>query len=322
MSRRSCRPWFKRAIGSLVLACLEYPYGLTHNSAMQQDLKDKLSTLRQTIDELDEQLLSILYTRTETVKKVGELKTAANQASADDKLVIHPTREAEMIRRFVSKSRKVIPPQTISSIWRAIISASVNLQKPLKISAPVAHENADGYWLAREYFGPSVNIQVAKSSEASISEVETGSSDVAVVNLEDPSNWWLPLAQLSSRKEVYLFAQLPFIYNSDKPKQTDRAWAIGKVHLTPSGQDQSVFVLSFEDMDVLTHLSTYLKDRKIAYDILGKDSHSAIVQIEGFWISKDDALYADISTHVGRHLEEIVPVGAFATPLDLAKENT
>lgn len=61
---------------------------------MTADLPDELLALRETIDNLDATLITILSKRFETTKRVGALKAKHKLPAAD------PAREAEMIGRL------------------------------------------------------------------------------------------------------------------------------------------------------------------------------------------------------------------------------
>lgn len=82
-------------------------------------MKD-LNILRQEIDEIDDQLLDLIFKRFSITSEIGHLKAKEN-APAIDK-----NREYQIISRLEEKSRLLsLNPDLINSIYRAILSEVV-----------------------------------------------------------------------------------------------------------------------------------------------------------------------------------------------------
>lgn len=76
------------------------------------DLKD----YRNQLDQIDDQILTLLHQRAEIVKKVGELKSRIGAES-----VYVPHREKEILSRLKTQNRDRFPPEALETIYTEII---------------------------------------------------------------------------------------------------------------------------------------------------------------------------------------------------------
>ncbi len=142
--------------------------------------RDRLQRLRKEIDELDDQILSLLNRRAEAVVEVGKIKS-------DRKMRFYvPEREVEILRRLTAANPGPFPNEGLKSIWREIISASLSLEK--RISVAFLGPKATFTHLAcLKHFGESADyvpqINVSEVFEA----VERGVADFGVVPIENSS---------------------------------------------------------------------------------------------------------------------------------------
>ena len=90
--------------------------------------KQKLTGLRQKIDLLDDHILKLLNERADLVVDVGHLK----QGSSADFYV--PSREQEIYARLISQNGGPFPDEGVRRVFREIISASLNLEQPMKVA--------------------------------------------------------------------------------------------------------------------------------------------------------------------------------------------
>ncbi|HDH53455.1 MAG TPA: chorismate mutase, partial [Nitrospirae bacterium] len=88
----------------------------------------ELDKLRKKIDELDLKILELLNKRTEVVLEVGKTKQ-------DKQLKVYsPERERAILKRLKEKNIGPFPDGTLQLIYEEILSASLALQQPLKVS--------------------------------------------------------------------------------------------------------------------------------------------------------------------------------------------
>lgn len=86
-----------------------------------------LAEYRSKIDELDKQILDILNKRAEIAKEVGDLKRK------HDLRVYVPEREAEILENLSKLNRGPFPTDAVKTIFREIISASISLEKRMRV---------------------------------------------------------------------------------------------------------------------------------------------------------------------------------------------
>lgn len=86
------------------------------------ETEERIKSLRERIDQLDDQILRLLNKRAEIVLEVGKLK-------AGSKMEFYvPEREQEILRRLNLQNPGPFPPRAISSVFREIISACRSLE--------------------------------------------------------------------------------------------------------------------------------------------------------------------------------------------------
>ena len=92
---------------------------------MDEALKRQLSPLRDRIDAIDQQILTLLCERARTAQAVGDVKHAANAEGP----VLRPEREAEVIRNLQANNAGPFPNEAIGPVWTEIISACRGLEQ-------------------------------------------------------------------------------------------------------------------------------------------------------------------------------------------------
>jgi len=91
---------------------------------------DEICSLRARIDKIDTSLLKLLNERARVAMAIGKAK-------ADRNLDFHsPARERQIYERLCAINPGPFPNEAIRSVFREILSASLSLEKPLKISFP------------------------------------------------------------------------------------------------------------------------------------------------------------------------------------------
>jgi len=93
---------------------------------------EDLRKLREEIDRIDEEILSLLNKRAGLAKEIGKIKKEKN-------LQIHvPERERAIFEKILRLNEErfggLFPAQALHHIYREIISACLSLEKPLRIA--------------------------------------------------------------------------------------------------------------------------------------------------------------------------------------------
>lgn len=139
-----------------------------------------LDDWRRQIDALDERLVDLLNQRARCVLEVAEVK---NATAGDDPVVYYrPEREAQVLRRAISRSQGPLPNATLARLYREIVSACMGLEQRLRIAYP---GDVDGAALAavRRQFGHAPLAEPQTSLIEAIRAVSAASADYALVEV-------------------------------------------------------------------------------------------------------------------------------------------
>lgn len=137
-----------------------------------------LNPLRQEIDQIDTELVRLLDRRAEIARMVGRSKADRGVHTFD------PGRAKAVLAQAVARSTGEFPREGLHYVFREILSACLNLQKPLRVgflgpNATYAHQAA-----VRE-FGSSVDFVPYDMISEVFSAVENGWVDYGVVPVEN-----------------------------------------------------------------------------------------------------------------------------------------
>ena len=167
-----------------------------------------LEELRAEIDRIDRDLHARLIERGEIIDRLIAAKAREGGGSA-----FRPAREAEMMRRLVTRHKGILPLDTVEGIWRIIISTFTYVQAPYTVHADVTGGDARMRDSARFHFGFTVPLATHQGSRAVIAAVAAGPGDLGLVRVDDTScAWWNDLATPDAPK---IIARLPFVERSD-----------------------------------------------------------------------------------------------------------
>jgi chorismate mutase/prephenate dehydratase len=138
----------------------------------------ELQDLRARIDELDAELLQMITTRAELAKAVA----AAKGGEATD--YYRPEREAQVLRKIISRNRGPLSDEEMARLFREIMSACLALEKPLCI-AYLGPEGTFTQAAALKHFGHSVATEALPAIDVVFREVEAGDCNYGVVPIEN-----------------------------------------------------------------------------------------------------------------------------------------
>ena len=166
--------------------------------------KPKLDSLRQSIKNKDSEIIRLLNERAQISIQIGEVKGQEGISLYD------PVREAKVYNYLQELNPGPLPRAAVKAIFREIISASRDLQKPTTI-AFLGPEASFSHLASRLHFGESSSFFPQSGIARVFDEVEKGSVDWGVVpvenSLEGSVNVTLDrliLTPLKIRAEIYL----------------------------------------------------------------------------------------------------------------------
>lgn len=200
--------------------------------------KDTLINLRENIDEIDSKIFSLLQERLAIVEQVGKFK----KNNDSDKYIIRAGREALKVMKAYQLSieagynKKI--SKAIANIWREIISLSINLEDPAKIS--LNKNNRDLKFLVREYMGNYSDIIFTNSDDEALNKLVNKTSNIAAFDISETnqsSPWWL---ELTNHNNLSIFAKTPLF---DEPNFSYKL-LVSNVTPEPFGSDIYFYVLN------------------------------------------------------------------------------
>ncbi len=137
-----------------------------------------LRKLRNKIDKIDDEILELLNRRAGYVVDIGSIKET-------EKVKYHtPERERQILERLTAHNEGPFPNDALKSIYREIISASLALEEPLKVTClgPLATFT---HLAALRHFGSSADFIPVDSIKKVFENVETGKAEYGVVPIEN-----------------------------------------------------------------------------------------------------------------------------------------
>lgn len=137
-----------------------------------------LKVLRKQIDQLDQSIIKLLNSRAKIIKKVGEVKIKNGHS------IYSPEREKEVIKRIAQLNQGPLGSQALEAIYCEIMSASLALEKPIKI-AYMGPEASFSHLASIKKFGSQVGYIACNGISEVFLEVERDSSDYGVVPIEN-----------------------------------------------------------------------------------------------------------------------------------------
>jgi chorismate mutase len=171
-----------------------------------------LASLRQEIDRIDEAMHKLLMERGEIIDRLIAAKQTQESGSA-----FRPAREAEMMRRLVTRHRGILPLDTAESIWRVIIATFTYVQAPFSVHADLSAGEAMMRDSARFHFGFTVPYVPHTGAASAVAAVSKSKGDLGLVpafEIAGAGAWWSALEFDSAPK---IIARLPFVERSDHP---------------------------------------------------------------------------------------------------------
>jgi chorismate mutase/prephenate dehydratase len=142
-------------------------------------MSDKLSQLRERIDQLDEQIQALLTERAKIAQEVAATKT-----NSSDNNFYRAEREAQVLRRVMQRNQGPLSNEEIARLFREIMSACLALEQVMTI-AFLGPEGTFTQAAALKHFGHSVKTQPLATIGDVFREVESGNASYGVVPVEN-----------------------------------------------------------------------------------------------------------------------------------------
>ena len=139
-----------------------------------------LESLRDEIDRIDEQVVGLLNDRVQAAVKIGQIKDKLGVAPYD------PAREEQVFEKLLAISEGPMQADSLRTIYREVISASIALEKELVIGY-LGPEATYTHQAAVKNFGTALTHRPLPDIPDVFEAVEQGECDYGVVPIENSS---------------------------------------------------------------------------------------------------------------------------------------
>lgn len=145
--------------------------------------ENRLSQIRDEIDQLDEQIQQLINQRATLAQEVAEAKLAS-AAEGETVEFYRPEREAQVLAKVMARNQGPLGDEEMARLFREVMSACLALEEPMRI-AFLGPEGTFTQAAALKQFGHSVNTVPMSSIPAVFHEVEAGQAHYGVVPVEN-----------------------------------------------------------------------------------------------------------------------------------------
>jgi chorismate mutase len=291
-----------------------------------------LQALRRELDRIDDAIHDLLMERARVVGHVADL-------AARGKVPFRPGREAQIIRRLLSRHTGKLPRRLLARVWRELFAAATAMQGPFLIT--VCETGGDGgqpgqyVQCAREHFGALTPLRVHRSPAQAIGEVSAGLATAAILPMPVEEEtaataWWTALLHRDEPR-IHVVARLPFWAQRPEGAPQVQALVIAAAAPDRSAPDSSALgggtVTGVADRSLIgLELSQEMSRARLSSaltaagfglrtTILRRDPHAqvahALVELDGY-ITEDDPRLAAMA----EMLRPPVVLGAYAVPVE------
>jgi len=144
----------------------------------QHACREKLESLRQQIDALDEQLVALLNERARVVIEIGHAKQSGVAP------IYAPDRERKVLEQVRRFNKGPLPDACLEGIWRELMSGSFALERPLRIGY-LGPAGSFSHLAARSKFGSSVEYDPLEDIRGVFEEIDRHHIDLGLVPIEN-----------------------------------------------------------------------------------------------------------------------------------------
>jgi chorismate mutase/prephenate dehydratase len=191
-----------------------------------------LADLRQQIDTIDQQLLSLLSQRARVAEKVGEIKRREGTP------FFRPDRVAQVIQKIESANQGPLLNQHVAAIWREIMSACLALEAPQRV-AVLGPQGTFCEQAAIEYFGSAANLIYCANFDEVFHATAAGTAQYGVVGIENSTEGAVARSlDLFLRSPVHIVGEVSLLVRHNLLRQSNSLEGIEVVLAHPQALAQ------------------------------------------------------------------------------------
>ena len=191
-----------------------------------------LADLRQQIDSIDQQLLSLLSQRAHVAEQVGAVKRREGTP------FFRPDRVAQVIQKIENANQGPLLNQHVGAIWREIMSACLALEAPQRV-AVLGPQGTFCEQAAIEYFGSAANLIYCANFDEVFHATAAGTAQYGVVGMENSTEGVVARSlDLFLRSPVHVVGEVSLLVRHNLLRQTNSLDGIDVVLAHPQALAQ------------------------------------------------------------------------------------
>lgn len=142
--------------------------------------ESKLKSIRDNIDQLDQQIQQLINQRAACAQQVAEIKINAGETQH----FYRPEREAQVLRTIAERNQGPLGDKEMARLFREIMSSCLALERPIKV-AFLGPSGTYNHMATVKHFGSSVQEMPVENIEDIFRTVEIGQSHFGVAPIEN-----------------------------------------------------------------------------------------------------------------------------------------
>jgi chorismate mutase/prephenate dehydratase len=192
----------------------------------------ELRPLREQIDAIDRQLLSLLNQRALVAEAVGEIKRR------DGTPFFRPDRVAQVIQKIEAANQGPLLNQHVAAIWREVMSACLALESPQRV-AVLGPQGTFCEEAAIEYFGSAANLIYCTNFDEVFHATAAGTAQFGVVGMENSTEGVVTRSlDLFLRSPVHVVGEVSLLVRHNLLRQSNSLDGIEVVMAHPQALAQ------------------------------------------------------------------------------------
>lgn len=276
-----------------------------------------LASLRAEIDRLDDALHGLIMERAAIVARL-----AASRAKGEGPAV-RPGREAEILRRRLSRHEGRFPRAALVQVWRALINGHTAMQGPFAVAVYNTAPGSGFVALTREHFGAITPARALTTPAQVLAAVSSGEATLGVLpmpgNEGEAATWWTALLA-RDQPRVHVVTRLPFWSPRVEGAPRVEALVVGVVAPDRTSLDRSLLIAEIATELSRARITAGLEAAGFTPGGLllrapTPDSAAVLIEVEGFCADGDPRLDA-FAARAGT--TRPVVAGAYPVPIDEA----
>ena len=276
-----------------------------------------LDVLRQEIDVIDGELHSLICRRAALVDRISSAKPPGG-------LALRPGREAQVMRKRLTKHQGPFPASAIYRMWREMMCAFTLMQTPDLKVAICRPADQPGFWdLARDHFGCQIPFVAHDTPAQVLAAVRTTPSTLGIVPAPieaDTAPWW-PLLSGRDATLPNVVARLPFLIMPNARARGISAFVLARMEPEESGDDRTLIAIEADTGVSRNRIGGALAKAGLpaftsALDRVMGAVHHYLLELPGL-IADGDKRLVELEAALGMNDGRVAAIGAYAVPADV-----